>query len=126
MRNNSESGRESLPKGHLDLLVYVLHPEMAACLSNHVLRFSRFSYQKNDSWVASITLRCWKVGAKGPDPKAGLKRATALSDPVSKGVSTLKDVSDRHPLRGNNTEFKDDETIYLPWNLRERYPGIEG
>jgi hypothetical protein len=119
VRNDSNSGRESLPKPYLDLLVYVLHTEAAACLSNHVLRFSRFSYQKNDSWVASITLRCWKVGDKGPDPKRGIKRATALSD--SKGKELLPPAEDAstHRPKEIGTKVKDDEMIFLPLNSKK-------
>jgi hypothetical protein len=123
VRNKGESGRESLPGEMLNLLIYVIHPAAAACLSNHVLRFSRFSYQKNDSWVANITLRCWRVGDKGPDPKEALKRAQALGNSVAKGVKGSnfrkpKPIS-RTLLDPKSTEFKDDEPIYLPGNSRE-------
>jgi hypothetical protein len=43
------------------LLVYVIHTESAPCLANHVLKFSGFSCQNRDTWVASITLRSWRV-----------------------------------------------------------------
>jgi hypothetical protein len=127
VRSRGESGRESLPVEYLDLLIYVIHTEVAACLSNHVLRFSRFSYQKNDSWVANITLRCWRVSDKGPDPKERLKRAPALANPVAKGVATHRKgsfggklkLTNRPLLDDKSTEFKDDEPIYLPMNLRE-------
>jgi hypothetical protein len=120
VRNNSDSGRESLPTTYLDLLVYVLHTEAAACLSNHVLRFSRFSYLKNDSWIASITLRCWKVGSKGPDPKkGGLKRAAPLSNSKGEELLTSPEDTPKHLLKGSGTKVKDDEMIFLPWNLKK-------
>ena len=53
-----------IPKEILELLVYVIHPESAACLGDHIrdiLNFSRFSCQTGDTWVASITLRSWRV-----------------------------------------------------------------
>jgi hypothetical protein len=107
----------------LNLLIYVIHPSAAACLSNHVLRFSRFSYQKNDSWVANITLRCWRVGAKGPDPKKAIERARALGNQVAKGVNGNISRKPKHfiqpPSNPKSTEFNDDEPIYLPWNSRE-------
>jgi hypothetical protein len=79
----------TLAKHLLDLLVYVLHPSSAPCLGNHVLKFSRFSCQKGDTWVASITLRSWRVD------KNGLQR---------------KDKSSQ--------TSKDDEPIYLPTILK--------
>jgi hypothetical protein len=86
------SGRNRNPaisKDLLDLLVYVLHPSSAPCLGNHVLKFSRFSCQKGDTWVASITLRSWRVDKNGPQP-------TYKSSQIS----------------------KDDEPIYLPTILK--------
>jgi hypothetical protein len=56
-----------IPKKILNLLVYVLHPESATCLGDHIrdiLNFSRFSCQRGDNWVASITLRSWRVSYK--------------------------------------------------------------
>jgi len=138
VRWGGERGRETLPTEYLDLLIYVIHTEIAACLSNHMLRFARFSYQKNDSWVANITLRCWRVGDKGPDPNDSLKndntskllRSRALNPPAGKETLAQRRGSffgrrlsivepplvekDEH-----KTEFKDDEPIYLLKNLRE-------
>ena len=46
----------------LELLVYVVHPEAATCLGDHMLNLSRFSRQTGgDTWVTSITLRSWRV-----------------------------------------------------------------
>jgi hypothetical protein len=56
-----------IPQKILELLVYVIHPESAACLGDHIrdiLNFSRFSCQTGDTWVASITLRSWQVHKK--------------------------------------------------------------
>ncbi|KAE9364857.1 hypothetical protein N431DRAFT_474422 [Stipitochalara longipes BDJ] len=138
VRWGGETGRETLPKEHLDLLIYVIHTEIAVCLSNHVLRFARFSYQKNDSWVANITLRCWRVGDKGPDPNDSLKedktsklqRSRALNPPAGKEVvpqrrgsffGRPKSTFDPPLVEKDErmTEFKDDEPIYLLRNLRE-------
>lgn len=68
-----------IPKKILNLLVYVLHPESATCLGDHIrdiLNFSRFSCQTGEKWVASITLRSWRVSCdkefvrdKAKDPK---------------------------------------------------------
>jgi hypothetical protein len=68
-----------IPKSILNLLVYVIHPESAACLGDHIrdiLNFSRFSCQRGETWVASITLRSWRVSwdeeiarDKSRDPK---------------------------------------------------------
>jgi hypothetical protein len=75
----------------LDLLVYVIHRESAVCLGNHVLKFSRFACQRGQqNWVASITLRSWQVGERGPEP----------------------------PKKSTNSS-KDDEPIYLPQNLKK-------
>jgi hypothetical protein len=63
-----ESGKlATIPKKVLNLLVYVIHPETAACLGDHILNFSRFSCQTGDTWVASITLRSWRVGSEEPE-----------------------------------------------------------
>ena len=45
----------------LNLLLYVLHPESAPCLGNHMLAFSDFLCERLDEWTASITLTYWKV-----------------------------------------------------------------
>ena len=45
----------------LELLVYVVHCEAAACLGDHILNLSRFSRQTGDTWVTRITLRSWRV-----------------------------------------------------------------
>lgn len=53
-----------IPRNILELLVYVIHPESAACLGNHIrdiLNFSRFFCLIGDTWIASITLRSWFV-----------------------------------------------------------------
>jgi len=41
-------------------MVYVIHSDATTCLGNHALNFSSFSCQAGETWVASITLRCWK------------------------------------------------------------------
>ncbi|KAH8898616.1 hypothetical protein GQ53DRAFT_877592 [Thozetella sp. PMI_491] len=43
----------------LTLLLYVLHRETSAALTNHVLSLSRYSCQRGQTWVASITLSSW-------------------------------------------------------------------
>ncbi|RYP68934.1 hypothetical protein DL770_008350 [Monosporascus sp. CRB-9-2] len=49
----------------LSVLLYVIHPESGACLSNHVLKLSRFSCQRGETWAAEITLRSWAQLANG-------------------------------------------------------------
>jgi hypothetical protein len=39
--------------------VYVLCQRSAVCLSNHVLKLSRFSVQKPSDWVVMITITSW-------------------------------------------------------------------
>jgi hypothetical protein len=68
----------------LNLLVYVMHPEVAGGLGNHVLKFSRFFCERGDTWIASITLRSWLV----------------------------RENSDAKFAKAQT--FKDDESIYLP------------
>lgn len=68
-----------IPRKILELLVYVLHPESAPCLGDHIrdiLNFSRFSCQTGDTWVASITLRSWRVHS---EDLAGDKECTKES-----------------------------------------------
>ena len=51
-----------LPPGLLRLLVYVLHPEMAECFKNHLLRVSRFElWSRQETVVVHITLRSWSL-----------------------------------------------------------------
>jgi hypothetical protein len=74
-------------KEFLNLLVYIIHPESAICLGNHILKFSRFSCHKGNTWVANITLRTWHV----------------------------KVLVKRRPLADFQTHtFRDDEPIQLP------------
>jgi len=53
------SAVRKLSKNLLQMLLYVIHPEAAACLSTHVLSYSRFSSRKGNMWIARITLRSW-------------------------------------------------------------------
>jgi len=67
LRNEKTPTPVKIPKEILELVVYVIHPEAAACLGDHIrdiLNFSRFSCQTGDTWVASITLRSWRVHDK--------------------------------------------------------------
>jgi hypothetical protein len=75
----------------LELLVYVVHREAAACLGDHILNLSRFSCQTGDTWVASITLRSWRVEDKK------VKRNKPSNKPSSNSS----------------------EGFLLPWNLRQ-------
>ncbi|KAI1186113.1 hypothetical protein F5B17DRAFT_405252 [Nemania serpens] len=43
------------------MLVVVIHPEAAACLSNHVLHIPRFTSLKGPTWTTSITLGSWSL-----------------------------------------------------------------
>jgi hypothetical protein len=94
----------TIPKGLLDLLVYVIHSHSATCLGNHVQRFSRFSCQVKEDWVASITLRCWRQGQIGPRPKP---KSTA---PGIMGLGQAQ-----HELKN----YDEDQTIYLQDNLQK-------
>ncbi len=113
----------------LDLLVYVLHPEAAACLGNHVLRFSRFSYQERDGWVANITLRSWRVPHRGPPLEKPTQEGvdngtlrTQLNRLLSSGGSPPGERA--APAReGGSHRFTDDGPIYLPPTLKEVWGG---
>jgi len=48
----------------LQLLVYIFHPASALCLGNHCHNFTAFSCERRETWVASITLRSWRVDLK--------------------------------------------------------------
>jgi hypothetical protein len=54
-----------LSKHLLQMLLYVIHPEAAACLSSHVLCYSRFSCRSGNMWTARITLRSWILQDSG-------------------------------------------------------------
>lgn len=43
------------------MLVFVIHPEAATGLSNHVLHVPRFSFLKGPAWTTSITLGSWML-----------------------------------------------------------------
>jgi hypothetical protein len=78
------------PSQTQDLLAHVIHPESAACLGNHIIRFCQFSCRKGETWVASITLRSWRVDSNGPPSDDDQSQA-----------------------------FKDDEPIYLPQKFKK-------
>jgi hypothetical protein len=83
--NDSKDLREAAAwKNLMNLLVYVIHPESAPGLGNHILRSTRFACQRGETWVATITLRSWRMNP------------------------TILSKSDR--LR----TFKDDEPIFFP------------
>jgi hypothetical protein len=88
----------AIPKDVLELLVYVIHPESAACLGDHVLNFSRFSCKTGVTWVASITLRSWRVSAEDID---------------------------RHRQNNSRSQNSSDE-FFLPRNLRQVWGTVEG
>jgi hypothetical protein len=123
----------NIPQELLDLLVYVIHTEAAACLGNHVLRFSRFSHQEREGWVANITLRSWRVTYRGPGP--GKKKrepiGTAPSSNPTKGVpSTTPTASDKasqqkskSKLDRGSYKYNDDEPIFMPEELRKVWGG---
>jgi hypothetical protein len=94
-----------IPKEILELLVYVIHPESAACLGDHIrdiLNFSRFSCQTGDTWVASITLRSWRVHDKDVIHRAP---GDAPTDPK---------------LQNSADDF------YLPTNLKQVWDQVSG
>lgn len=41
------------------MLVFVIHPEAAMCLSNHILNTPRFSLHKESTWMMSVTVGSW-------------------------------------------------------------------
>ena len=97
--------RTKIPKEILELLVYVVHPESAACLGDHIrdiLNFSRFSSQTGDTWVASITLRGWRVHTEDEINKA---RGVELTD-----------------LKRQNSA----DDFYLPRNLMQVWENVVG
>jgi hypothetical protein len=85
-----ESLGRGIPQKLLELLVYVLHPESAECLGNHVLKFSKYSSERRESqdsqdlqetWVTSITLRSWRVACTGPPPTRA-RQTFSDSEPI--------------------------------------------
>lgn len=83
----------------LELLVYVVHREAAACLGDHILNLSRFSCQTGDTWVASITLRSWRV---------------------EEGKKVKRNKPSNKPAPNSSKGF------LLPWNLRQVWGGKKG
>lgn len=104
------SAKNARSKTQLQLLAYVLHPESIDCLNSHILRVSEFSCQKQDAWVARITLRSWsrqelsQIGsAASPVPvnKTGLDRFLSVEDDLITLPHHLEE-----PLRAvNNLSF---------------------
>jgi hypothetical protein len=76
-----ESLGRGIPKPLLDLLVYVIHPESADCLGNHILKYSKYSCDRRKKWVAGITLRSWRVACTGPQPTQAF-RTFSDSEPI--------------------------------------------
>lgn len=87
--------------------MYVLHSESAAVVANHILRFSRFSCQRRDTWVAGITLRGWKVGSNVP-PKAG-------------GTRKPHEATRKGEIAALRVEVSDDDPIRLPLRMRDAW-----
>ncbi|KAI1158017.1 hypothetical protein F5B18DRAFT_642755 [Nemania serpens] len=50
-----------LKESIVQMLVFVIHPEAATGLSNHVLHVPRFSFLKGPAWTTSITLGSWML-----------------------------------------------------------------
>ncbi|KAI1154425.1 hypothetical protein F4825DRAFT_472164 [Nemania diffusa] len=48
-----------LSKSLIRMLVFVIHPEAAMCLSNHILNTPRFSLHKESTWMMSVTVGSW-------------------------------------------------------------------
>ncbi|KLU80931.1 hypothetical protein MAPG_00027 [Magnaporthiopsis poae ATCC 64411] len=85
----------------MGLVVYVSHPESAACLNSHLLKFPRFDCLNGDMWKARITLRSWQW------PEGQIRRRSRA--PVkSAPVEPL-------PCTG---EYTYDESICLPDHLK--------
>jgi len=96
-----------IPRDVLELLVYVLHPESAACLGDYLLNLSSFYCRTGDTWVASITLRSWRVE----------------SEPVEKNkkgerIEKRDDLSDTSP--------EDCHDFRLPLNLKQVWEQKKG
>jgi hypothetical protein len=90
----------AIPREVLELLVYVIHPESAACLGDHVLNLSSFSCRTGDTWVASITLRSWRVESEPVEKNKKGKR-----------IEKREDLSDTSP--------EDCHDFRLPLNLKQ-------
>jgi hypothetical protein len=137
----------NLPKEVVNLLVYVIHTESAACLANHVLKFSGFSCQNRDTWVASITLRSWRVYNKSEEAvgtgtsirsilngdESGQQNGTACGSSTNEkntgeqtdtstngSVARGKEVCQR--AKPEDTDTPDDEPIKLPEKLQDALP----
>lgn len=82
----------------LDLLIYVIHPESAACLADHMLGFARFSCQPRDTWVSSITLRTWLAGDTA---RNNGRRATQSKNASHSGIIYLEKSLERIWSRGS-------------------------
>jgi hypothetical protein len=73
-------------------------------LSNHILKISRFSCQRRDSWVSRISLRSWSLVEKPNDPDNSL-RGNGSADPDDPKEDYLHST--------------DDDPIFLPPTLTE-------
>jgi hypothetical protein len=120
---NSENNllrKATIPRKVLELLVYVLHPEAAPCLGDHILNLSRFSCQTGDTWVASITLRSWRV-----EEGKGIRRNKSSNEPPPnpseafllpwdlRPVWRKRKAKGKKPKVGEKTSVGDD-TIFKP------------
>lgn len=96
-----------IPREVLELLVYVIHPESAPCLGDHVLNLSNFSYRSGDTWVASISLRSWRVESE-----------PVKKDKKGERIETYDNLSD--------TSQEDFHDFRLPLNLKQVWDQNEG
>jgi hypothetical protein len=122
LTNFTLSTIQSLGNDVLQTFVYVLHPEVVDCFSNHVHGFSRFSCQKKDPWVSRITLRSWSLANKknGGDPQKidGTSRKKKLWYYV-RNIPSLIGVAPATQAPKNYVHSTEDDPISLPEGLEK-------
>ncbi len=115
----------------LELLVYVIHPESAACIGNHILKFSQFSCQRRDTWVASITLRSWRKGSKPQADKTAIGKQTDTAKAKKKThwrtrYPEKEDVASKRRMGPFQPGFSDDNPISLPTKMKSAWKDVAG
>ncbi len=121
---------ETIPPEVLGLLIYVIHQESIPCISNHLLKYSRFSCQSRDAWVAGITLRSWRVSRRKSTQPVQVVPSEQANDRGLRDRAFLRfkrSVPARTQEFGSfSQKFSDDEPICPPIHLKDVWIEVNG
>jgi len=107
-----------MPSKLVELYKYVIHPEATPCLDNHHLRFTRFFCNKQDTWVAGITLRSWQVVRKAPNSATTLPGPSG--PPSGPKTSVSSNTAESSSGESFQSHFPDDRPVKPPDDWEDR------